>query len=129
MNSTNIRPRWWQLYLIFPLLVALFFVDNRLRLSTRGHEAVQISILILVYSLVYLWLKANSRALSRLDQQAYQGTVRIIRIPWTPDDESDEERRTILQLPDSEIKGLLSETVDLDYIDAESTPVHEVHKN
>jgi hypothetical protein len=129
MNSTNIRPRWWQLYLAFPLLITLFFVDNRLRLSTRGHQAVQIAILVVVYSLVHLWLKANARALSRMDQQAYRGTVRIIRVPWTQAFEPEEQRRTILHLPDSEIKGLLSETADLSHIDAESTPVHEVDQN
>jgi|SRR6266498_2664175 hypothetical protein len=123
MFSSNVRPKWWQLYLLFPLLIALFMFDFHLKISTRGHQAVQIGILLLVYGLVHLWLKANSTALSKLDQRQYHGTITVIRIP--PSQLSDTGKR-ILQLPESEIKGVLSNTFDMDYIDAESLPIDEV---
>ena len=34
----------------------------------RGHQAVQIGIILLVYGLIHLWLKANAAALSNMDQ-------------------------------------------------------------
>ncbi len=129
MNSTNLRPKWWQLYLSFPLLIALFVVDTRLRLSTRGHEAVQIMILVLVYGLIHLWLKANARALSRMDQQAYGGTIRVIQIPIAYDPEGNNQSRPMLQIPESEIKGLLTDTANLNYVDADSSSLHEIHQN
>ena len=128
MTSTNLRPRWWQLYLSFPLLIALFVVDNRLKLSTRGHQAVQIMILLLVYGFIHLWLKSNARALSRMDQQSYAGTVRVIRIPIAYDSEGDHENRSTLQIPEPEIKGLLTDTANLNYVDADSSSLHEIHQ-
>lgn len=129
MNSTNLRPRWWQLYLTFPILIALFVVDNRLKLPARGHEAVQIMIVLLVYGLIHLWLRANAKALSKMDQQAYGGTVRVIRIPIAYDSERDNQNRSTLQIPESEIKGLLTDTANLNYVDADSSSLHEIHPN
>ena len=128
MTSTNFRPRWWQVYLSFPLLIALFVVDNRLKLSTRGHQAVQIMILLLVYGIIHLWLKANARALSRMDQQSYAGTVRVIRIPIAYDSEGDYENRSTLQISESEIKGLLTDSANLNYVDADSSSLHDIHQ-
>lgn len=128
MTSTNLRPRWWQLYLSFPLLIALFVVDNGIKLSTRGHEAVQIIILLLVYGFIHIWLRANARALSRMDQQSYAGTVRVIRIPIAHDSEGDYENRSTLQIPESEIKDLLTDAANLNYVDADSSSLHEIHQ-
>jgi hypothetical protein len=125
MSSSNTRPKWWQLYLTFPLLIALFLVDNRINLSQRGHIVVQIGILLLVYGLVHLWLKANSTALSRMDQRQYRGTVTVIRIPPHQLPDTGTNKRPMFQLPDSEIKGTLSDTFEMDYIDAEFFSVDE----
>jgi hypothetical protein len=118
--STNYaRPKWWQLYLTFPLLVALFMLDGRLKLSERGHQALQIGIILLVYGLVHFWLKANAMALSKMDQRQFYGTVTITRVPMVqiPDIKSD--IRPMFQLTNSEIKGTLSDTFEMDSIDAE----------
>ncbi len=69
MYSSNSNPKWWQFYLTFPLLIALFILDSRFRISTRGHQAVQIGIILLVYGLIHLWLKANRSALLQMDRQ------------------------------------------------------------
>ena len=71
MKSNNHFPKWWQLYLIFPLLYFLFLLDSRLKISTRGHQIVQILSLVLILSFVFIWLKASTDALSRLDQKKY----------------------------------------------------------
>jgi hypothetical protein len=122
MTTNNFRPKWWQVYLTFPLLIALFMLDNRLKLSVRGHQTVQIGILLLVYGLVHLWLKANAMALSRMDQKQFHNTFTVIRIPphQLPDTSG---KRPMYQFTNSEIKGILSDTFEMDFIDAEFSSV------
>ena len=126
MSTNYARPKWWQVYLTFPLLIALFMLDNRLKLSVRGHQAVQIGIILLVYGLVHLWLKANAKALSSMDQRQFHGTVTVTRVPsyQLPDIKSD--KRPMFQLSNSEIKGTLSDTFEMETIDAEFFAVDEV---
>lgn len=130
MLSKNNHPKWWQLYLTFPLLIALFVMDSRFKISTRGHQAVQIVIILFVYGLIHFWLKANRSALSQMDQEQYGSqTFRVIRIPPAELPESHNGKRSILQLSDSEIRSLLSDTMDTSYIDAESVSTDESRKN
>jgi hypothetical protein len=123
-SSEDIRPKWWQLYLTFPLLIALFVVENRLKISARGHQAVQLGILLIIYGLVHLWLKANAAALSKMDRIQNHATFTVIQIP--PSQLSEKDKRPVFYLLDSEIKGMLSDTFELDYIDAEALPIDEV---
>ena len=125
MNTNYARPKWWQVYLILPLLIALFVLDNRLKISAREHQAVQIGIILLVYGLVHLWLKANAAALSNMDQQKFHGTVIVTRIPLQQLSKPKYDKRPMFQLPDHEIKNTLSDTFEMDYIDAEFLPVDE----
>jgi hypothetical protein len=129
MSTRDQSPKWWLLYLTFPLLIALFAVDNRLKIPGQGHQAVQIGILILVFGLVHLWLKANSTALSRMDQKKYHGMVSMIQIPPVRLPEPDEKKWPMFQLPNSEIKGMLNDTFDMNYIEAESFPIDHDLKN
>jgi hypothetical protein len=126
MPSQDLRPKWWQLYLTFPLLIALFVVENQLKISARGHQAVQIGILLIIYGLVHLWLKANSSALSQMDQKQYRGTITVIQILPDQIRDSNKAERPTFQFPASEIKGVLSDTFGMDYIDAEFLPSDEV---
>ena len=121
------RPKWWQLYLIFPLLIALFIQEARFRISTRGHQAVQIGIILLVYGLIHLWLKANAAALSGIDQRIDHGMITVIRLPVSQLQEA--EKSPLLELPALEIKGVLSDTCEIEYIDAEVFPIDEVDQN
>ena len=124
--SQNARPKWWQLYLTFPLLIALFMADSRLKLSVRGHQTAQIGIVLVVFGLVHLWLKANSAALSKIDLEQCHGTIKVTRIPQYQLSESNNKKRPMLQLPDSEIKGMLGDTFEMETIDAECFPIDEV---
>jgi hypothetical protein len=126
MPSRDDHPKWWQVYLTFPLLIVLFVLDSRLKISPRGHTVVQIGLILLVYGLVHLWLSANARALSNMDRGQIDGRIRVIQIhPYPLDDEKSDEH-PIFQFPDSEIKGVLSDTFEMDYIDAESYSMDEV---
>jgi len=128
MPSPNLRPQWWQLYLTFPLLMALFVVDARLKISVRGHQAVQIGILLFVDGLIHLWLKANASVLSEMDQRHYYQTLTLIRVPVSqlPDAEIGAQRSPISGLSVSEVKGVLSNTFDIEYIDGEVFSIEEV---
>jgi hypothetical protein len=117
VNKNYTCPKWWQLYLTFPLLIALFVLDHRLELPQSGHVAFQVGILLLVYGLIHLWIKANLKALSGMDQRQYHGSVIVTRI--SPHQMTDINKRPMFQLPNSEIKGILSEPFEMDTIDAE----------
>jgi hypothetical protein len=126
MNTNYARPKWWQVYLTLPLLIALFILDNRLKISAREHQVVQIGIILLVYGLVHLWLKANAAALSNMDQQKFHGTVSVTRIPLHQLPEPKNDKRPMFQLSHPEIKGILSDTFEMETIDAEFLPIDEV---
>jgi hypothetical protein len=125
------RPKWWQLYLTFPLLVALFAVDSRLKVSTRAHQVVQIGIVLIVFGLIHLWLKANARALSAMDRAQLGRRVTVISNQPHPLSAMDNEykKSPMFQLSDSEIKGTLSETFEMDFIAAESFKAEEYRNN
>ncbi len=121
MNRRNVspKPKWWQLYLTFPLLMGLFLLDTRLRISTGGHEIVQLGSLFLEFGLVQAWMKANAGALSHMDEQEFARTIRVIEIPPTPRDTGQTDRQVLTVSP-TEIAGLLGDTFEMDYIDANS---------
>jgi hypothetical protein len=114
MRSQNARPQWWLLYLTFPLLIVLFVLEYHLQISTRGHEALQLGIILLVYGLIYAWIKANARAISRMDQGQCRGRVKIIDIPASPLSQANEASGRLVQLPNSEVKGMLSNTFEME---------------
>ena len=123
------RPKWWQVYLTFPLLIVLFLADNHLKLSEHGHQAVQIGIILFVYWLIHLWLKANAKALSNMDQRQFHGTVTVTRVPSYQLSEPKSDKHPMFQLPHSEIKGTLSDTFEMDYVDAEFIPMDKAVEN
>jgi hypothetical protein len=126
MSTRYAYPKWWRLYLTLPFLIAPLMADNRLKLSARGHQAVQIGIILFVYGLVHLWLKTNATALSKMDQRQIHGTVTVTRVPSYHLPEIKSDKRPMFQLPASEIKGTLSNTFEMDYINAEYISVDEV---
>jgi len=95
----------------------------------RGHQAVQLGIVLLVYGLIHLWLRANRSALMREDQTQMAKTYRVIEIPPVGSPELEGERRSILQIPNSEIHGLLSDGMEMSYTDPELFSYQELHKN
>jgi hypothetical protein len=128
MKTNNTHPKWWQVYLTFPLLIALFMLDHSFKLSERGHVVAQIGILVFVYWLIRLWLKANAAALLEMDQKQYRNTFTVIRIPPRQLPNSNGSKRPMFQLSNSEIKGTLSSTFEMDYIDAEFSSMDEINK-
>lgn len=125
MTSSNRRPRWWQLYLTFPVLILLFIFEHQLKISAREHEAIQIGIILLVYGLIYWWIKANSRAISRMDQQSY-AKYRAIHMPTSSLSEAKDERRPLIKLPDAEVKGMLGNTFEMDLPNVNALSIDDI---
>lgn len=125
MLPSSPHPKWWQLYLTFPLLIGLFLMDHKLRISAREHEVVQIGIILLIFGLVYLWIRANSTALSHLDRKKHLDRILIVQVPPLQLPGSNNGKHPILRLPDSEVKGMLSTTFEMDCIDVEALPMEE----
>jgi hypothetical protein len=133
MKETEMRAqdhyvKWWQLYLAFPLLIGLFMLDSRLKISVHWHQAVQIGIVLFVYGLIQLWLNANAKKLRAMDQSRYGDWVTVIKIQphELTDAEAHDRRGQLRRLPDPEPKGMLGDTFEMDYIDAESFPIDEI---
>lgn len=129
MSPSSLHPKWWQLYLTFPLLIVLFILDSRLRVTTRGHEFVQIGIVLLIYGLIHFWIKANRSALLGEDQKQSIKIYRVLEIPVYESLELANGRRSILDIPDSEIQGLLADGMDMSCTGPAVFSYKEIHKN
>jgi hypothetical protein len=68
-------PAWWLLYALVPLLAGLLVVEHRAPLSPGWHTGVQVSIVLCMYGLVWLWLRTNT-----------------LRLLWSAQGTSDRER-------------------------------------
>ena len=127
MTSSNARPKWWQIYLTLPLLIALFVLDHRLKISPREHQVVQIGIILLVYGLIYWWIKANSGAISRMDQQHDYGRVIVVQTPLSEISDENDRNLPMFQIANSEVKGMLSDTFEMDNtIDAKLLRIDDI---
>jgi hypothetical protein len=125
MKSRDVapKPKWWQLYLTFVLLIGAFLLDNRLSLSDSGHEVVQLGSLFGEFFLIHLWLRANARALTYMDEETFSGTIHVIEFPPAKEPEMDPHSRRAERLPPVEIRGVLGDTFEMDFIDARSSSV------
>ncbi len=119
------KPKWWQLYLTFPLLMGLFLLDTHLNISTGGHEIVQLGSLFLEFGLVQVWLKSNGRALRHMDDEEISRTLRIIEIPPAMPGDSPERSQPLLLPRPTEIPGVLSDTFEMDSVDAKAYAVDQ----
>jgi hypothetical protein len=66
-------PAWWLLYALVPLLAGLCVVEHRGSLPPSGHTGVQVGIVLFIYGLVWLWLRANALRLLWSDQPTGDG--------------------------------------------------------
>ena len=129
MSPSSLHPKWWKLYLTFPLLIAMFVLDSRLRIPARGHQAVQLGIVLLIYGLIHLWLKANRSALTGEVQEQPVKIYKVIEFPPAGSPELEGGKKSILQLSDSEIHGLLGDGMEMSYTDPEKFSQKEIHRN
>jgi len=72
--ATARQPVWWVLSALVPLMGGLLVLEHRISLSPAGHRCTQISIVVCIYGLVWLWLRANTLALLRVASNTYEKT-------------------------------------------------------
>ena len=103
------NPKWWQLYILFLLTILLFVLEHQLPFSTNGHEVAQIGIILVIYGLIHLWLRANRAALTETERERHQwkATLIVSVIPNLPDGEArgNNGHRPALPLPEPELKS------------------------
>ena len=80
MFSKVSRPKWWLLYLLLPVLVGLFVIEHKASVSNVGRRVVEVGIVLLVFGLIELWLRANDANIRAAQWRAAQGreTRRVI---------------------------------------------------
>jgi hypothetical protein len=66
---------WWGLDLLALLLVAAMLLVHRLHLSSGWEEALQIIVIVAVYSLIALWWRANRATLVQRDSTTARPTT------------------------------------------------------
>ena len=104
LATANTDPKWWQLYLAVPLLIALFMLDAQLKISTRGHQVIQIGIILFVYGLLCMWVNAKATALLRRDGRMFI----VIHFLTSANKETD----NVLEMSDPEVKGMFRYTYE-----------------
>ena len=65
----NRGPRWNRLDLIMLLAVGGLILEHSLHLSPIGHRGILSVIVVVVYGLMGLWVKANTATLDTLDAE------------------------------------------------------------
>ncbi len=60
MEHTPRGPAYWPLLALLPLLAGLFVVEQRVPVPPGGHTAMQVGIVLFIYGLVWLWLRAHT---------------------------------------------------------------------
>jgi len=83
MRVKRSRPSWWQLWLLVPALAIAAFLEARASLSPAGHIVVEVAIVLIVYGLLSVWMRAN----------------RIELLRESSDDWSQANLETVAQLP------------------------------
>ncbi len=121
MSSKGKRPAWWQLYIGLPLLCSLFVFEIDLHLDQTDNIILQLLILGLIFAFMQAWLRANRGALMETDEHAPERKepygVRVYEFPSaervTPARVTT-VRGPLLNIPQLEIKGVLSTTFEMD---------------
>jgi hypothetical protein len=81
MNDKNPRPAWWLLFLSPFITFGLFVLEMQLSLSETEHRLLELLILLGVFGGIWLWLKANTRALILEDMERWQTASKMASEP------------------------------------------------
>jgi energy-coupling factor transporter transmembrane protein EcfT len=69
MRNSNRRPNWWTLYAVAALFILVFFLEAAIPFSESVRRSLEITIVLLFYGLVWMWLGINDRPLMQEDRQ------------------------------------------------------------
>lgn len=54
------RPQWWVLYSFIGIFLVLFRIEARLPVSETGHAGLEIGLIVVLFALLFIWVRANS---------------------------------------------------------------------
>jgi len=72
--ATDRRPGWWGVYTLVPLMGGLLMLEHGASVSPAGHKFAQIVIVVCIYGLVWIWLRANTLALLHVAYNTHEKT-------------------------------------------------------
>ena len=126
MSSEKKHPKWWQLYVMLPILVSLFYPETRATLTETEHIIAEVGLLFLIFGFVQVWLRANRSALMSIDPAEAGWRIKLYEIPMEQlralherEDAATPPRG--LELPAGEIKGVLGDAFDRGFPEDESS--------
>jgi len=125
MSTEKKHPKWWQLYVMLPVLVSLFYPETRATLTETEHIIAEVGLLFLIFGFVQVWLRANRSALMSIDPAEAGWRIKLYEIPMEQlralrelEDAATPRRR---ELPAGEIKGVLGDAFDWGFPEDESS--------
>ena len=57
------KPKWWLVFALVPLTIALLVLDEAVPLPTQGHQLLEFGIILVTFGLMALWVHASQGAL------------------------------------------------------------------
>lgn len=69
------RPNWWFIYLCTAFMLGLFWLEVNAPLSETGHKWIEVGLVIILYSLIMAWIKANEVGLINEEREKYMQKV------------------------------------------------------
>lgn len=122
MSTEKRQPRWWQVYVMLPMFMGLFWLELKLPLTYTENIVAQLGILALIFVCMELWLHANRSAFMNLEEEEGEWQVRVYQFPSAPapSDARFEDRELdvpMLQLPAAGLKGSLSDTFEWERVE------------
>lgn len=76
LKQKPVRAQWWILNLLMVAAMGLLFFEARLSVGVTIHRLIEFGIVLLLYSLISLWLQANSQGILFEDQDQQSGSTR-----------------------------------------------------
>jgi hypothetical protein len=72
MSNRPGRPKWWVLYILVVFIFILFGLEVRASFTQIGHTVAEIGLVIILYGLMMVWLRANEAALSSEERNQHR---------------------------------------------------------
>jgi hypothetical protein len=126
MSTEKKHPKWWQLYVMLPVLVSLFYPETRAALTETGHIIAEVGILFLIFGFVQLWLRANRSALMNLDPAEAGWRISLHEVPAEQLRAVEEMKKSphpdrTPERPGREIRGVLGDAFEWDLPEVDSS--------
>ena len=73
--SGNTKASWWLLYLMVGFFIVLCVLQQQLPVADIVHRLIEIGLVLIMYSQVHRWLKANEHGLLAESRRKYPSSI------------------------------------------------------